>query len=401
MAFNKMTLDDIDVRGKRVLMRVDFNVPFTEDKKVADDTRIRAALPSIRKVLDGGGRLVLMSHLGRPKGEPKQEFSLLPVAHHLSELLGQRVGLAPDTIGPEVMLYVEQLKEGSAILLENVRFHKGETANDKEFSAALSRLGDVYVNDAFGTAHRAHASTTGVTEFLQPAVAGYLMAEELKYLGEALENPKRPFWAVLGGAKISGKLDVIENLLPKLDGLILGGAMTFTLDKADGKAVGNSLVEEDRIEMAKALLKRFSSTKIDVRLPMDYIVADKFEETANTKIVDAGKIEEGWSGLDIGPASCKFFTEALQNAGTVVWNGPMGVFEMAPFSEGTRAVATALAEATSKGAITVVGGGDSASALHQMDMDDQVSHVSTGGGAALEFLEGKVLPGVAALTNRN
>ncbi len=395
-----MTLDDVELRGKRVLMRVDFNVPLDEELRVTDDTRIRAALPSIRKVLGEGGRLVLLSHLGRPKGKPEQKYSLLPAAHRLSELLEQKVSLAPDTIGPEVMLYVERLGEGEALLLENTRFHEGETKNDPEFARALARLGDLYVNDAFGSAHRAHASTEGVTHYLQPAVAGYLMAKELDYLGGALESPKRPFIAVLGGAKISGKLDVIEHLLGKVDKLLLGGAMTYTLDVAAGMPVGDSLVEEDRVEMARSLLDKFAGAKAEVILPTDYLIADAFAAEANTRVVRRGEVPDGWRGMDIGPETREHFADALMDAGTVVWNGPMGVFEMEPFAAGTRAVAEALVEATARGGVTVVGGGDSSAALHAFGLSDKVSHVSTGGGASLEFLEGKELPGVVALTDR-
>ncbi|MBD3165336.1 phosphoglycerate kinase [bacterium] len=398
--FNKMTLDDVEVRGKTVLMRVDFNVPLNDDMTVADDARIRAALPSIQKVIEGGGKLVLMSHLGRPKGKPEQRFSLLPAANKLGELLGQPVRLAPDTVGPEVVYYVETLEEGGVILLENTRFHEGEKKNEQEFAEALSRLGDLYVNDAFGSAHRAHASTEGVAHLLKPAVAGYLMEKELAYLGRALEAPKRPFWAVLGGAKISGKIDVIENLLPKVDGIIIGGAMTFTFDKAEGMEVGDSLVEEDRVEMAKSLLEKIKASGNDVRLPLDYVIAPEIGENVETRIVKRGAVPDGWKGLDIGPDTIAHYKDALQGAKTVVWNGPMGVFEVEDFVAGTYAIAEALGDVTRDGGITVVGGGDSASALKKFGLTETVSHVSTGGGASLEFLEGKTLPGVAALTDK-
>ncbi len=400
MMLNKMTLDDIEVRGKRVFMRVDFNIPLTAEMQVADDQRIVAALPSIKKIIHDGGRLILASHLGRPKNVPKQEFSLLPAANRLSELLNQKVKLLPDCIGPEVMLYVEKMKDSEVVLLENLRFHAGEEKNDPEFSAALGRLGDIYVNDAFGTAHRAHASTEGITHYLQPAVAGYLIEKELKFLGSALENPQRPFWAVLGGAKISGKLDVIERLLTKVDGLLLGGAMTFTLSAAVGQKVGDSLVETDRLEMAAQLMKTFSETEVDVHLPEDCLIADKFDPSAKIKIVASDQIPDGWRGMDIGPKTKARFVNLLKTAKTVLWNGPMGVFEMEPFLSGTRAIAEALVKATANGAVTVVGGGDSAAALHDLGLEDKVSHVSTGGGASLEFLEGKILPGIAALTDR-
>ncbi len=398
--FNKMTIDDIEVAGKKVLMRVDFNVPLNDMMEVTDDSRIRAALPSIRKIIEGGGRLILASHLGRPKGTPEQRFSLLPVTRKLSELLGKEVKLLPDTIGPEVMLYTERMVDGDVVLLENTRFHAGEKKNDPDFAAAMSRLADVYVNDAFGTAHRAHASTEGVTHYLSPCVAGYLMQKEIEYLGKAIENPKRPFVAVLGGAKISGKIDVIQNLLDKVDTILLGGAMTFTFDKREGLSVGGSLVEDDRLEMAGELLEAFKGSKAEVLLPVDYVAADEFAADANTRIVKRGEIEDGWSGLDIGPETAKLYAEIVSKAGTVVWNGPMGVFEMDKFVAGTRAVAEAMVAATEKGAVTVVGGGDSASAIATFKFSDKVSHVSTGGGASLEFLEGKTLPGLAALTNK-
>jgi len=399
--FNKMTLDDIDVQGKKVLMRVDFNVPLNESMQITDDSRIVASLPSIRRVLEQGGRLILCSHFGRPKGEPKQEFSLLPAAHRLTELLDKPVSLMPDSIGPEVMLKTELLKDGELLLLENTRFHKGEEKNDPDYAAALSRLADVYVNDAFGSAHRAHASTEGVARLLQPAVAGYLMARELEYLGNAIANPKRPFYAVLGGAKISGKIDVIRNLLEKVDGILLGGAMTFTFDAFEKLQIGESLVEQERLEMAGELLSLFQNARAKVLLPSDYVAADRFAEDAATRVVKRGAVPEGWRGLDIGPETAARYAELLTGAGTVVWNGPMGVFEMAPFSEGTRKVAQALATATERGAVTVIGGGDSAAAISLFGLSDKVSHVSTGGGASLEFLEGKELPGVKVLTERN
>jgi phosphoglycerate kinase len=399
--FNKLTLDDIDVAGKKVLMRVDFNVPLSDMMQVTDDSRIRAALPSIRKVIEGGGRLILASHLGRPKGKPEQRFSMLPVVHTLTDLLGKEVQLLPDTIGPEVMMYTERMKDGDVALLENTRFHEGETKNDPDFAAAMARLADVYVNDAFGTAHRAHASTEGVTHHLTPCVAGYLMQKEIEYLGNAIANPKRPFVAVLGGAKISGKIDVIQSLLNKVDTILLGGAMTYTFDKKAGLSVGESLVEDDRLAMAGELLEAFKNAKAKVVLPIDNITADKFAADANTQIVKRGEIADGWSGLDIGPETAAAYSEIVRNAGTVVWNGPMGVFEMDKFSAGTRAVAEAMAAATEHGAVTVVGGGDSASAIATFGLTEKVSHVSTGGGASLEFLEGKTLPGLAALTNKS
>ncbi|MFH0883657.1 MAG: phosphoglycerate kinase [bacterium] len=398
--FNKMTLDDVDVCGKKVLMRVDFNVPLDDTMQITDDSRIVAALPSIRKVIENGGRLILCSHLGRPQGKPQQKYSLLPTAIRLGELLNQKVKLLPDTIGPEIVMYCERLQDGDVVMLENTRFHEAEEKNDPEFSQALARLADIYVNDAFGSAHRAHASTEGVARYLQPAVAGYLMAKEIEYLGNAVANPKRPFVAVLGGAKISGKIDVIQNLLDKVDVILIGGAMTFTFDKQEGLAVGDSLVEEERLEMAGELLAKFKGAKAKVLLPVDYLVADAFDAGAKTQIVKRGKVPAGWRGLDIGPETRKRFAKAITRAKTVIWNGPMGVFEMEPFAEGTRTVAEAMADATAGGAVTVIGGGDSAAAIAQFGLTDKVSHVSTGGGASLEFLEGKELPGLAILTDR-
>lgn len=398
--FNKLILDDLDVRGKRVFMRVDFNVPLNDEMQITDDSRITAALPSIRKVIEEGGRLILASHLGRPKGKPMQEFSLLPVAKHLGELLERDIPLMPDSIGPEVVMFVERMKDGDVVLLENTRFHEGETKNDPEYAQALARLADVYVNDAFGTAHRAHASTEGIARIVQPAAAGYLMAKEIEYLGNAVANPERPFIAVLGGAKISGKIDVIQNLLDKVDTILIGGAMTFTFDKVEGLAVGGSLVEEERLEMAGELLKQFEGARAEVVLPVDYVAADKFAADAETRVVKRGEVPEGWSGLDIGPETAKLFAERIRGAKTVVWNGPMGVFEMETFATGTKAVAEALVAATEAGAVTIIGGGDSAAAIKQMGLADGVSHVSTGGGASLEFLEGKELPGLAILTDK-
>jgi len=397
--FNKKTIDDIDVKGKKVLMRVDFNVPLNEYGEITDDGRIIAALPSIKKIIKEGGRLILASHLGRPKGEVIPKFSLFPAGKRLSELLEKPVDLLPDCIGPEVMMMTENMKDGDVVLLENTRFYKGETSNDEEFAASLSRLADVFVNDAFGTAHRAHASNVGVSSLIQPAVAGYLMAKEIEYLGKALSEPKRPFYAVLGGAKISGKIDVIENLLDKVDGILIGGAMTFTFDAFQKMNVGDSLVEEERLEMAGELLAKFETSKAKVYLPVDYITADAFDENAKIKTVKRGNIEDGWRGLDVGPETCKLYSDLLKTAGTVVWNGPMGVFEMEPFANGTKVIAETLAEATTNGAITVIGGGDSASAIKQLGLSDRVTHVSTGGGASLEFLEGKELPGLKALTD--
>ena len=395
----KMTIDDIAVAGKRVLVRVDFNVPL-EKGKITDDTRIVETLPTLRKILAGKGRLILMSHLGRPKGGPSLEFSLQPVAVRLGELLGVSVKFASDCIGGEVEATAEGLKDGEVLLLENLRFHKEEEKNDETFARSLAKLGDVYVNDAFGSAHRAHASTEGVTRFLKPAVAGYLMQKELAYLGGALENPARPFVAVLGGSKISGKIDVIQNLLGKVDALLIGGGMAFTFYKAEGLEIGSSLLEEDKVALAADLKKQAQVKKTKMLLPVDCVVADRFAVDAERKVVREDEIPGDWMALDIGPDTVKIFRDEILKAKTVVWNGPMGVFEMEPFAAGTNAVAQALADATKSGATTIIGGGDSAAAIAKAGLKNAVSHVSTGGGASLEFLEGKILPGVAALTDK-
>jgi phosphoglycerate kinase len=396
----KLTLDDINVSGKRVLMRVDFNVPIGDDGKVADDLRIRAALPSIRKVLESGGSLVLMSHLGRPKGKRDEKYSLKPVAERLSELLGKPVKMAPDCIGPEVEKMARELKPGEVLLLENLRFHGEEEANDPAFAEQLARLGDVYVNDAFGTAHRAHASTEGVTKYFKVCAAGYLMQKELEYLGKAVGEPERPYVAIMGGAKISGKIDVIQNLLPKVDVLLIGGGMAYTFFKAKGYSIGKSLLEEDRIEVAKQVMADAKARGVELILPLDNVVATEISETAETKVTPDENVPEGWIGVDIGPKTIARFREKILGAKTIVWNGPMGVFEKDPFAKGTIAIAQALAEATKKGATTVVGGGDSAAAIAKAGLEEEVSHVSTGGGASLEFLAGLTLPGVAALTDK-
>jgi len=396
---NKLTIDDVSLKSRRVLVRVDFNVPM-EGGKVTDDTRIVESLPTIRRITSSGGRAILMSHLGRPKGKPDPEFSLKPVASRLSELLGRPVALAPDCVGPAVKNIVAELRDGGCVLLENLRFHKEEEENEQNFARELASLGDVYVNDAFGTAHRAHASTEGVPRYLKPAVAGYLMKREIEYLSRAVEHPERPYVAILGGAKISGKIDVIQNLMNKVDTLIIGGGMAFTFFKAQGMEIGNSLLEADKVDLAKRILDEATKRNVSVLLPIDCVIADRFDNSANTKTVAVNAIPVGWQGLDIGPESVKLFTEALRTARTVIWNGPMGVFEMEKFAAGTIAVAKALAEITKNGTTTIVGGGDSAAAIAKAGLEKAVSHVSTGGGASLEFLEGKVLPGIAALTDR-
>ncbi len=396
---NKLSIDKLDLKNKRVLVRVDFNVPLDDNLKVTNDIRIVESLPTIKKIINSEGKAILMSHLGRPKGERKPEFSLKPAAEKLSELLGKDVKLAPDCIGSETEKIVNEMKSGDVILLENVRFHKQEEKNDPEFAKQLAKLGDVYINDAFGSAHRAHASTEGVTKFIKTCAAGYLMQKELEYLGKALAQPKRPYCAVLGGAKISGKIDVINNLLDKVDSLIIGGGMAFTFFKAQGKEIGKSLLEAEKLELAKELLEKVKSSKIKFLLPVDVVVAGEFKNDSPSEVVGIDKIPADKMGLDIGPETIKLFSDELMKSKTIVWNGPMGVFEMDNFAKGTFTIANILSEATEKGAVTVIGGGDSAAAISKVGLEDKVSHVSTGGGASLEFLEGKVLPGVAALTD--
>ena len=397
---NKLHLDDIEVTGKRMLVRVDFNVPLDEHRRITDDARIRAALPTIRKLMERGARVILMSHLGRPKGQRKPEYSLKPAGESLSELLGTTVTMAPDCIGPEVSALVNSLKDGQVILLENLRFHSEEEKNDPEFSRQLASLGDLYVNDAFGTAHRAHASTEGVAKYFKIRACGDLMRKEIDYLGQVLQSPKRPLLAILGGAKISGKIDVIQNLLDRVDGFLIGGGMAFAFVKAQGAHIGKTLFEPETLPVAKKVLQDTTEQGIPFGLPEDCKVADRFAADANTKIVDSNHIPSDWMALDIGPRAIRSFVDQIRNAQTIVWNGPMGVFEFEPFREGTRAIAQALADATSAGATTVVGGGDSAAAIAQLGLNNKVSHVSTGGGASLEFLEGKTLPGVAVLSDR-
>ncbi|MGZ8376990.1 MAG: phosphoglycerate kinase [Gemmatirosa sp.] len=397
---NKKTIRDLrdeELRGRRALVRVDFNVPL-ENGAVGDDTRIRAALPTIRALLERGARVVLLSHLGRPKGAPEAKYSLFPVATRLAELLeGPKVTFFSTTVGDEVRAATQQLEPGTVALLENTRFLPGEEQNDDALARELATLGDVYVNDAFGAAHRAHASTEGVARHLRPAVAGLLMEKELEYLGRALAEPKRPFVAILGGAKISGKLDVISALLPKVDRMLIGGAMANTFFRAMGLETGKSLVEEDRVDMARELL---ATSGDKLLLPVDAIVAPTLSGDAPTKIVTRAAIPADQAMFDIGPLSIEAFAEEVCEAKTVLWNGPMGVFETPPFDAGTLGVARALVEATEQGATTIVGGGDSAAAIAQAGLENRVTHVSTGGGASLEFLEGKELPGVAALDDR-
>ncbi len=391
---NKKTIKDIDVSGKRVLVRVDFNVPM-EGGQVTDDRRIRAALPTIQYLLDHGASVVLMSHLGRPKDGPDPKFEMGPVAARLSELLGKPVKKLDDCVGPEVEAAVKAMQPGDVTLLENTRFHKEEKKNDPAFAAQLAALGEVYVNDAFGSAHRAHASTEGVAQTLRPAVAGFLLEKELEYLGSALANPTRPFLAIMGGAKISDKIAVIENLLAKVDSLLIGGGMANTFFVAQGYSVGNSLVEQEAIETAKKLLAEYEDKLV---LPVDCTIATEFKADAEAEVVPVDAVPADWMILDIGPATVAHFSNRLAAAKTVVWNGPMGVFEFPRFAEGTFKVARALAELS--GATTIIGGGDSAAAVEQSGLAEKMSHISTGGGASLEFLEGKVLPGVAALDDK-
>ncbi len=395
----KKSLSDITIQGKRVLMRVDFNVPFDENKKITDDKRIVDSLPSIKKVLESGGRLILMSHLGRPKGKVNAEFSLAPVASRLSELIDCPVTMAKDCIGTEVMQQVLALQDGEVILLENLRFHPEEEANDPDFSRELASLGEVYVNDAFGTAHRAHASTEGITHYVQTAVAGFLIERELLYLGKALQEPERPFVAILGGSKISGKIDVLENLFKKVDTVLIGGAMVFTFFKAQGYEVGKSLVEESKIELALKILAEAKSKGIKLLLPTDVILAAEISATTPCHAEMISAIPENMIGLDIGPLTAEIYRNEILSARTVLWNGPMGVFEIDNFAAGTMAVANAMAEATAKGATTIIGGGDSAAAVAKAGLAQEMTHISTGGGASLEFLEGKELPGIAALND--
>ena len=390
---NKKTVKDLDVQGKKVLVRVDFNVPLDDQQNITDDRRIVSALPTIRYLLDHGAAVILMSHLGRPKGQVQPEYSLGPVATRLSELLAQPVRMVPDCVGPDVQAAVAAMNPGDVVLLENLRFHNEETKNEPEFARQLASLADLYVNDAFGTAHRAHASTEGVTHYL-PAAAGFLMEKELDFLGKAVESPEHPFVAILGGAKISDKIGVIDNLLGKVDKLIIGGGMANTFLKAQGYAVADSLVEDDSLDSARTLLKQGQNKLI---LPVDVVVADGFANDAQKQVVKIDAVPAGWRILDIGPDTVKLFSDLLTTAKTVVWNGPMGVFEFPEFAKGTFALAHTLANIQ---AVTIIGGGDSAAAIEQAGLADRITHISTGGGASLEFLEGKTLPGVAALADR-
>lgn len=393
---NKKTVEDLDVKGKKVLVRADFNVPMDKEGNITDDRRIREALPTINYLKNKGAKVILMSHLGRPKGKFNPEFSLKPVAGRLTALLGQQVIFAEDVIGEDAIKKSSALKEGEVMLLENVRFHAEEEKNDAEFAKKLSLLGEVYVNDAFGTAHRAHASTAGIADYL-PSAVGFLIKKELECMGKALSNPERPFIAILGGAKVSDKIGVIENLIYKVDALLIGGGMAFTFLKAKGFEVGKSLIEEDKVELAGELLKKAKDKGIKLLLPIDIVAASEFKADAECKTVEASSIPKYYMGLDIGENTRKMFSETIGNAKTVVWNGPMGVFEMPVFAKGTYAVAEAMSKV--KGA-TIIGGGDSAAAVEQLGFADKMTHISTGGGASLEFLEGKVLPGIDVINDK-
>jgi phosphoglycerate kinase len=390
-------LSESELAGKRVLVRVDFNVPLDDGGNITDDTRIRAALPTIQDLSKKGAKVILSSHFGRPKGKVVDSMRLTPTAKRLGELLGQEVVMCDDCIGDSVAAAIAKLENGQVAMLENVRFYAEEEANDSEFSKKLAANADLYVNDAFGTAHRAHASTEGVTKYLSPSVAGYLIEKELNYLQAAIENPQRPLAAIIGGSKVSSKIGVIETLLEKCDKLLIGGGMIFTFYKARGLNVGKSLVEEDKLELARTLEAKAKEKGVQFLLPSDVVIADKFAADANSQTVSIDNIPEGWMGLDIGPESVKLFQEALADCRSVIWNGPMGVFEFDKFAVGTDAIAHTLADLTKKGVTTIIGGGDSVAAVEKVGVAEQMSHISTGGGASLELLEGKVLPGIAAL----
>ncbi|MDN4608617.1 phosphoglycerate kinase [Sporosarcina highlanderae] len=391
----KQTIKDIDLNGKRVFCRVDFNVPM-ENGNVSDDTRIRAAIPTIEYMAEKGAKVILASHLGRPKGEAKDELRLTAAGERLAELLQKDVKKLDESIGENVEKAVAEMKNGDILLLENVRFHAGEEKNDAELAKQFATLADVFVNDAFGAAHRAHASTAGIAEFI-PAVSGFLMEKELDVLGKALSNPERPFTAIIGGAKVKDKIGVIDNLLDNVDNLLIGGGLSYTFTKAEGYETGNSLVEEDKIELAQSFIQKAKEKNVKLYLPVDAVVADAFSESATVKTVKIDEIPEGWMGLDIGPATAEMYADVIKNSKLVIWNGPMGVFEMEPFANGTKQVAVAMAETE---AYTVIGGGDSAAAVEKFDVADKMDHVSTGGGASLEFMEGKELPGVTVLQDK-
>lgn len=393
--YQKMTMKDIDVTGKRVFVRVDFNVPM-EDGKITDDTRILAALPTISYLVEKGAKVILASHLGRPKGEVKEELRLTAVGKRLAELIGKPVHKLDESVGKTVEQAVSKMNDGDIVLLENVRFHKGEEKNDPALAKSFAALADFYINDAFGTAHRAHATTAGVAKYL-PAVSGFLMEKEIEVLGKALSNPQRPFTAIIGGAKVKDKITVIENLLDKVDHLIIGGGLSYTFTKAQGYDIGKSLLEEDKIDLAKSFIKKAAENGVELHIPVDAIVAKEFSKDAETKVVDIDQIPSDWMGLDIGPKTAAEYAEVIKKSKLLMWNGPMGVFEMDAFANGTKAVAQAMAETDG---YTIIGGGDSAAAVEKFDVADKMDHISTGGGASLEFMEGKDLPGVVALNDK-
>ncbi len=393
---NKKTIEDIDVKGKKVLVRCDFNVPLDENKNITDENRLVGALPTIEYLVKQGAKVILCSHLGRPKGEFNEKYSLKPVAKRLSELLGQEVKMADDVVGESAKALTANMKEGEIVLLENVRFHKEEEKNDPAFAKQLADLAEIYVNDAFGTAHRAHASTAGVAAYL-PAVCGYLIQKEIEIMGGALSNPQRPFVAILGGAKVSDKIGVIENLLDKVDYLIIGGGMAYTFLKAKGYGIGTSICEDEKLDLARKLMEKAQQKGVELLLPVENVVAPEFKADAPATVVPSENIPDDQMGMDIGPKTVELFSEVIKKAKTVIWNGPMGVFEFPAFAEGTKAIAKAVAES---GAITIIGGGDSAAAVEQLGYADKMTHISTGGGASLEFLEGIELPGIAALNDK-
>ncbi|MEK4486947.1 phosphoglycerate kinase [Psychrobacillus sp. FSL H8-0484] len=391
----KQTMKDVTLQGKRVFCRVDFNVPM-EDGGITDDTRIRAALPTINYLIEQGAKVILASHMGRPKGEVKEELRLTQVGEHLAKLLNKPVTKLDESIGEAVEQTVSEMKDGDILLLENVRFHAGEEKNDAELAKAFARLAEVYVNDAFGAAHRAHATTEGIAKLL-PAVSGLLMEKELDVLGKALSNPERPFTAIIGGAKVKDKIGVIDHLLDKVDNILIGGGLSYTFTKAQGHTIGNSLVEEDKIELAQSFIEKAKAKGVSFYLPVDAVVADEFSKDANTKVVDIDQIPSDWMGLDIGPKTAALYADVIKNSKLIIWNGPMGVFEMDAFANGTKGVANAMAETTG---YTIIGGGDSAAAVEKFEVADKMDHISTGGGASLEFMEGKDLPGVSALNDK-
>ena len=398
-SYNKLTVEDLNPAGKRVLVRVDFNVPMDESLKITDDTRIRESLKTIQYLSDKGAKVILCSHLGRPKGVT-EKLRLKPIAERLSQLLKKPVLALRDCVGPEVEKAVAGMKNGDVALLENVRFYPEEEKNNPDFAKKLAALADIYVNDAFGTAHRAHASTEGVTKFLSQSAAGFLMQKEIKYLGGALSDPQHPFVAIIGGSKISTKIDVIKHLMEIVDILVIGGGMSYTFLKSEGHGIGKSIVEDDKMELARELIKQSIETDVPLLLPIDHIVSDAFDAKANVKTVLRGEIGPEWEGMDIGPKTIEKYATFIKTGKTIFWNGPVGVFEMEPFAKGTFAIAKLLAEASEKGAVTIVGGGDSVAAVTQMGLAAKMSHISTGGGASLEFMEGKQLPGIVALTDK-